>query len=553
MFLLDKLKYFVQTPRNEDIKAMRDESDLLSMHYFGSNIVLNQITGFEDEEQLALRKKLKISNEPLLDRLLRPADIIWSTRGGSFIVQLNEDKKTEFLEELNDVRDGMNIKSFMRDIWWERLIVDPNGIIQMEIPKDPKNKKPYLTFKSINYIRHYESSGIDVEYICFEPEKTIIEKEGSKSTIETFRIIDKEYYYEIVVKDNKEITEDNVFMFKNTLGFVPCIINSTLINTLTNSKNSPVSRLLDLFNAYLRKMSVKEYYENFHAFPVYFEVESVCGSCGGLRVTKNGEPCPVCKGSGRAIRKLNKAVTDVLWVKREDDKEVPYPKDWAGYYTPPSETEGNMRTDIEWIEKLCTNTLWGNTIEEGKNETATGKFINTQPKNSMLTVLSTIEEDVETKLVNFFGHYYFSNWENGKVINGKRFIIEPPDAIWKKYETAKEKKMPFPSLDSFLEQYYLSEYFNDRFTSEYYIKLMKIEPYVHMTIDEVVALPIDETIKRQKIYFNEWKMTVPMSVINENTIEQSIELLIKFINTKNYDKINEPKPEGTPEGQQGVE
>jgi len=133
--------------------------------------------------------------------------------------------------------------------------------------------------------------------------------------------------------------------------------------------------------------------------------------------------------------------------------------------------------------------MWGTSTQDnpnGKEKTATESFLNVQPVNDRLNQLADSFEDMEKKMTEFIGYFYLNESFKGASINyGRRFLVESPDQIWTKYETAKEKGSPKVSLDYLLNQFYQAEFANDLESLTVATKGIKLEPFVHKTDEEI--------------------------------------------------------------------
>jgi hypothetical protein len=110
-------------------------------------------------------------------------------------------------------------------------------------------------------------------------------------------------------------------------------------------------------------------------------------------------------------------------------------------------------------------------------------------------------------------------------------LIESPDEIWSKYQQARQAGIAsIGSLNNMLLQYIQSEYQADSMEQVRQIKMMKLEPFVHMTIDQArnnVASPLDYN---KKLYFSQW-----VNQLGENDI---INKDLATLNTMLTDYVN---------------
>lgn len=527
------IKELAKLPPSPRITEMRADSATLCMLYFGTGTdeFLTIIKGYENKDQLELRKKLKISTEFLFEELLRPADSIWSASGGNIDYGIKGANLDKFKLELQNVRGGLSLRQFMKEIWFERLIVDPNGLCFLTISEDGEDFK--LTYKSITRIRNYQVDGIDVDWVLFEPHKSIKEsKVGADDGVQFMWFIDSTKYV-LLRLENGKITKQ--LQESHSFGKVPGVVNSSIFTTKRKIKVSPISKQRDLLKSYLIKNSIKEIHQFLHLYPIFWMYEYICPTCKGKRKVGTSV-CSTCNGSGFSVKK---DVQDVLVMKKpiEGETAIGAP---AGYVQPEIATMAAQRTELEWMWDLMFHSQWGTTTEKKDNETATGRFIDIQPVSNRNNVYSDIAQMVETKLMNLIGQWLFpASYKPSQSYYGRRYIIETPDQLMKRYLTAKTDLAPVNMLTWLLEQFYMAEFSNDQSMADFYLKLMLVEPYVHNSIAEVQAMTIDEKLKLRKTYFQEWLKTIDPNIVNTSTVEQLTTLLDKYISKQNIEPVVE--------------
>jgi hypothetical protein len=118
-------------------------------------------------------------------------------------------------------------------------------------------------------------------------------------------------------------------------------------------------------------------------------------------------------------------------------------------------------------------------------------------------------------MTDFIGEFYLhDNYEGASINTGRRFLVEPPDVIWKKYETARTASAPKISLDYLLIQFYQSEFKDDIENMIVAQKGIKIEPFIHKTDEQINLLPVAPDDKKAKFYFNEfWRQLNQQDII----------------------------------------
>jgi hypothetical protein len=182
----------------------------------------------------------------------------------------------------------------------------------------------------------------------------------------------------------------------------------------------------------------------------------------------------------------------------------------AGYITPPIEAWTRMNEELKELEQLMFETLWGTKqLDNEENNTATGKFIDTQPVNERLSKFSDAAEVIETYITDTIGTLYFQNAYKGASISyGRRFQIENPDTLWEKYQTARSAGSPTGALDDMLREYLQSKFENHSIELQKQLKLMDIEPFLHLSAIQVQTLQIANIDKTKKLYFEDFVRTL---------------------------------------------
>jgi len=522
MLEANSLKAIIQGETSNKIKAMRQDFAAYVRHVFGKGTdeYLAQINEYENAKQHELRKKHAIENPWIIEELVRPVDNIWQAKGGDETYTFTGETPDNFIESLNDVRGGMSLHSFMKEIWFQRFVSDPNGVIFLEVSED--GKEAHYTYKAITKIKDYHAKGINIDWIVFEPDVEIIEdKDGKEEKVSYSWAVDEKNYYKC---KNSGADFAIVETLPHTFGMVPGVINSSIFNTDKGYKVSPLERQIGLLNSYLTKNSVKEIYQMKHNYAIFWMFQTICPTCNGARKVGN-EVCGTCGGTGYVGRK---DVSDAFVIpKPEQDITQAIPP--AGYVQPSVETCTENRAELDWLFDKMYHSLWGTTVATSENETATGRFIDTMPVYNKLNMFADIAQTIHRQLAIIWGKFkYPITFQDAKISYSRRYVIETPDTLWKRYQDARKEKSPEMSLNYMLEQFYYSEFASNKQMADYYITLMYVEPYVHSTIEEVEGLTIQEEIKLAKRYFPEWQKSVEPATVETKTIEQLTSDLYAF-------------------------
>jgi hypothetical protein len=507
--------------------------------------LLVKIENIEHSDRAKARKLYARSIKDLNARLLRHLDNVYSAAGGSKEYK-TEDK--DFLLYLSDISSNKSLESWLKTFWIEDLYhTDPNGVVFLESKED----KIYPTYKAITSIRGYEADGQLLKWILFEPYRTkasilkakySVELEGINlpEELDIWRIVDgeKDCLYYLSGEDFKEIPE---LTFPILTGTCPGVINSDIIDIECGIRLSPIDPIIELQKEFARDQSFKSIYKVIKANPLFWRYGIMCPACHGTGKTGEGK-CTQCDGSGKIRRR---DVTDEVIIPLPESTTQPIvPQPIAGFISPDLEVWTKYDSELKLLEDLMNNTHWGSIFQTGTNETATGRFIDTQPVINRLNKYSDVAEWMEKVITEMVANYKIASKPKDESVciisYGRRFIIESPDTILEKYQTAKEKNTPVTVLDRLLSEYLTSKYKNDPENLRLMLIKKEIEPYVHYTLQEVKDnFSIIEA--QRKIIFCDWWETLNKAQITSVDVET---LKQKF---KDYsDKIiSEPAQPGT--------
>ena len=534
MLEIKEIKDLIKAGQPEWIKQAEKDYVRLQVHVngIGTAKYLTHITGYENARQFELRQTFTVSNRFVSSNLLRPVDKVFNANGGSKIYQTaGKASEKKLREKLSSVRPGLSISKYIQNIQANKYYSDPCGLVFFEW--EDGETKP--TQKPITSILNYNQVGRGVSWVIF---KGFI-RPGKQGQF--YRVVDDKFDYLIhdTGGDVVKIVEKETF--KNPWGRVPAIINSDIISPNLQYNESPLWDVIDLMDGYLTQHSTKSIYTFLHDYPVFWAFVQPCRACDGTRLYE-GKTCIACNGEGHTFRK---DVSDVIMLKPPKSKDDPnIAPDIAGYVAPSIKTSVEQRTNLDWIWGLMHFSMWGTARQEkAENETATAAFIDSQPVNDRLNKFTDSFEGLEKLMTDIIGEFYLKEAYKGSSINyGRRFLVEPPDVIWKKYEKAKTTGSPKVSLDYLLAQFYQSEFSNDLESLVIAQKGIKLEPFIHKTDEEIDKLPIMVEDKLSKYYFNE----LFKSLSEDDILIKDIEALGKEFETYMESKtITKTKEDGT--------
>ena len=297
--------------------------------------------------------------------------------------------------------------------------------------------------------------------------------------------------------------------FPHPFGQVPCIINSDIKKFKHNIRLSPINGVLELSEEYARDQSIKTLYKKFMGFPQEWRYEDICVKCQGAKKNNDGNDCDSCGGTGFRI---NSDVTDIkiLTVPEKDDVVL---NPHAGYISPPLDIWGQYNEELKALEEMAHSTHWGTMagFTTTVQKTATEIFYSTQPMTDKLNDLADVGEAIENQIVEWMANFIFPTKPKDKKIAsinyGRRYIIDPPDVILKKYEEAKKAGDNNVILDRLYNEYLTARYRRDPEFLRVMLLKSDVEPYLHLDIDTITkTFGVIES--QRKVLFQDWWQTL---------------------------------------------
>ena len=467
-------------------------------------LLINQIEKIESESRKTARKKYSIDVRDLFHRVMEPRQNVFSADGDSeiFSEKLPKATKKELTEILEDFKGGKSIDEYLSKYLFKFSDVDPNGLIFMEyIQENGQLKKVYPTYKSIQDIQSYHSNGMLVDWVVFkQPQKP-------KDSFIRYRYVDKDV--DVIVTSGSGgyvIFEDD--LKKNDFGIVPAVILSDVEEVGTNTRLSWLYFIEELAKKYARDRSIKTLYEFLQGFPKHW----IYANFDAARRGGGEDGADESDKSNIMGQSLKPDVTDEIILPVPEDKEydVKVAPDVGGYISPDLETLKWMSESGADLEELIEYTMWGTQkTNRSGNETATGRWIDTQPLQNKLHVFSDFSQSVHNLMVDFVIRLInkTSNDENPKDLYfrsyGRRFIIEGPDVLIEKYNEARGKGAPSVILDRMLNEWITSKYKNIPELRHIEVLKSQVETYLHLSIEEVERTYMQEGVNK-KVLFPIW-------------------------------------------------
>jgi uncharacterized protein YutE (UPF0331/DUF86 family) len=465
-----------------------------------SDLLINRIESIESSKRAIARRKYSKDIRDMFDRVFKKRYNVFEAVGGSEVVKIeSETLKAQFETISNNFKGQKSIEKYLSDTFFNLWDVDPNGVLFLEYKIEDGQIECYPTYKSINDIRYYDADGQEIEYIIFEPKFV---KTESNSLSKMWRFVDSENEY-FFIQDGSSFRFLEEKSFKHEFKQVPGVIISDNQIVGSHIRRSMVDQVSELAKDYARDKSVLTIYKFQNGFPIHWRYEQKCRPCQGTGKT-GSESCKICNGKG-ILQKSD--VTDVVSVTPPREGDPVLTPNVAGYVNPSIEVWKQYNEDLKQMELKIESTIWGTMEAAAQNDTATGKFIDTQPITNELSKLSSNVEFVHNFLAKMVLRlitpvetdkiYYYKSY-------GRRYIIESPDTILNKYNESKDKGDPVTILDRLLNEFIIAKYKSDLYMQNVQLKKAVLEPYIHLSVKEVYDMFGKKEAYKKAVFADFW-------------------------------------------------
>ena len=381
---------------------------------------------------------------------------------------------------------------------WEYFQTEINSVLIVDLPTEQKPgtkyPEPYFYWLTIDQIIAYDvnpATGF-MEYIIFrQPDNRIA-------------VIDDEFY-RLYSEDKDHNIGSLLVESKHDLGYTPARFfwNVPLSISDPDIKASPLTRELETLDWYLFFHISKRHLDLYGAYPIYSGYEQNCDysnsetgdMCdGGFLKDRNGNykfdssglllRCPKC--GDKRIAGVGSFVE--VPIPGENQPDLRNPVQMLGVDT------SSLEYNVKEVERLKENILRATV---GVND----DFANAQAVNekqvdaffeSQTTILTRIKKGFESAQ-QFIDETvcrlrYGNAFVSAKINLGTDFYVVTPTELRNKYKLAKESGASESELDALQNQIIETEYRHNPTQLQRMLILAELEPYRHLTRNEVINL-----------------------------------------------------------------
>ena len=389
---------------------------------------------------------------------------------------------------------------------WRMFQTEINSVLVVDMPEeqdgDDRYPQPYFYWLPIRDVVSYEANPVtgQMEWIAFRQDE------------DRLAVMDGERYRLFEYKDS--VMGAELVDREHDLGYCPARFfwNEPMSNNLPDVKRSPITKVLSALDWWLFFHISKEHLDMYGSYPIYSGYAQDCDyhndesgdTCNGgflvdaqgsYRLDMNGLPlrCPKC--GDKRIAGVGSFV------------EVPVP----------IEGQPDLRNPVQMLT-VDRKSLDYNVEEEERQRTAiitsvvgTNEEITTRDAlneqqiranfESMSTVLKRVKMGFEAaqKWVDDtvcrlrYGKQFISS----SIDYGTEFYLMTTEELRERYKSAKEAGASEAELDALHDKILETEFRNNPVMQQRMLILADVEPYRHMSRDEVVAMTNVGAIPRE--------------------------------------------------------
>lgn len=388
------------------------------------------------------------------------------------------------------------------DVWqkegWRKMQVSSNSVLVVDLPPEQSGSRPepYFYWLEIESVIDYKLVGGDTnrfEWIVFKQDDNKI-------------AVFDDSYIRVFAVDEKGKIQSVISEASHDLGYCPARFfwSDYVDENNKDLKKSPITKELSNLDWYLFFATSKRHLDLYAPYPIYSAYESECGfengetgdycdggflrnSTGEFKMLRDGtvEKCPCC--------------SEKRLVGPGSFLEVPIPnhaEGMADMRNPVQITvidKESLTYNVKECERLKNEIITsivgsGGTVSEKEAINETQVSANFESKTSVLNALKTNFESAQKFVEDTVCKLRYGSAYIGSSINwGTEFYVFTVQELYAKYREAKAAGISNAELSAIAQQITEVEYRNDPIVLQRMLILKQLEPYPHMTLNEVMT------------------------------------------------------------------
>ena len=402
-------------------------------------------------------------------------------------------------EDRDDWEDYRRSRLHEPEIWhtegWERFKTDINSVLVVDLPEhqDGERPEPYFYWLPIDCVLDWDGHGDDLDHIIFTTDHD-----------KRIAVID-DTSYRIYTRDAGRNIGSLVSEHPHGLGFCPARFFWQDAISLRDPyiKQSVLTKELESLDWYLFFHISKRHLDLYGSYPIYSGYEQSCDF-------SNAENGDYCDGgylkNKQGYYKLDTAGLPCRCPKCGDKRiagvgsfvEVPIPVEGQPDLRNPVQMLSVDRSSLDYNvteEERLKDDIIASVVGMQEEQMSTQAVNESQVRatfESQSTILNRVKKGFEAaqKFVDdTICRLRYGASFSGSVINyGTEFFIYSASELRERYKTAKESGASESELDALQNQIIETEYRTNPAKRHRLMLLSELEPYRHMTRDEMLTL-----------------------------------------------------------------
>ena len=402
------------------------------------------------------------------------------------------------------------------EVWrkkgWDAVKTAINSILVVDLPEIQQGEypEPYFYFLGIENVIDYDYKDEKINWIIFRQNENRI------------ACFDDTFYRVIQLDKNKQVS-GVIVEREHGLGFCPARFfwSTELTQQQPDLKRSPLSTQLANLDWLLFFSISKKHLDLYAPYPIYSTYEADCDfknnetgdycdggylrdENGNYKVQRDGviEQCPIC-----ATKRLAGVGSMIeVPVPRGDDPDLRNPVQITTI------DRKSLDYNVDEVNRLRAEIYTGvvGTGGDVNQKQSINEMQVTANFESRMSVLNSIKGNLEAarKFVDDTCCLlrYGDNFLSSSISMGTEFYMYSVADLYNQYKQAKENGSSDAILDALQDQIVETEYRNDSQEMQRMLILKHLEPYRHLTFDELVTLEgikmIDPELYKIKINFS---------------------------------------------------
>lgn len=489
--------------------------------------------------------KFPLSTPAVVEDVYRELERVFYSRNSSSSYQFSD---TELHEDWLNYRKQHHLVDIWKTEGWKKMQVSPNSILVIDMPTSQVTQRPepYFYWLEIEEVIDYKlKTSTEFEWIVFnQPQDRIAVFDDT--SIRVFQL----------GKDKR--ISGLISSSLHGLGYCPArFFWSTQVNEKNvDLKKNPITKELSNLDWYLFFSISKQHLDLYAPYPIYsayaancnFENNETGDYCDGgylrnsndeFKILANGqvEKCPCCSekriaGPGSFLEVPVPKVDENIPDMRNPIQITTIDKDSLTY---------NVDECTRLENKIIVSVVGsGGTVSEKEAINETQVAANFESKTSVLNALKTnfelAQKFVEDTICRL---RYGASFISSSISWGTEFYVFTTKELYTKYEQAKKNGAATSELDAITRQILEVEYRNNPLELQRMLILKQLEPYTHMTLDEVLKLYekglVNENLVKLKLNFSTFIEKFERDNINivefarNKTMREKIDSILKTL------------------------